>query len=272
MESIHFKLTAIGLLGILLCLTASAANEATYTPDGVLEIPYLHIVNDSGQTVSRYAATLQNISSDWTFGIASLTDLEIPETPVTNEATYTSGGTLYIPHARLLDAQGQTLRNFAVFMRRLSPGWDFKIYGLTDLDAPPVDPSTNATTNVTVDVAGTWNMSFHHKYNNSFNGTEFSRSTNSPPPTPDILTMTLEQDDVDVTGTGTLDAVEYTLSGQISGDLFSFSILSGQTNSTMGLISGHVAVTEDSMGGDYFATRTNTTAAIKSGPCTADKN
>jgi len=272
MKPIKFNLVALGLLGVLLCLPASAENEATYTPDGMLNIPYLQVVNDAGQAVSRYAATLQKISSSWTFGIAGLTDLDIPAAPVANEATYTSSGTLYIPHARLLNSQGQTLRNYAVFMRRVSPGWNFKIVGLTDLDAPEEDSSTNTTTNVTSDVAGNWDFTFAPYYDKTFTGTEFGRTTNAAPPPSLTLSLTLEQSDEDVTGTGTADSVQYTLSGQVSGDLFSFSMLAGYTNLDMGLLSAHVTVAEDgSMGGDYYATKTNGVTTIEFGAATATK-
>ncbi len=262
----------MGLLGLLFCLPASAENEATYTPDGVLYIPYVNVLDSQGQTVAYYAVTMQKVSEDWLFIIEGLTDLLIPETLAENTAAFFPNGRLYIPHATLLNSEGQTLRNYAVYLKKDSH-WRFTLYGLTDLDATDNTSTnssdTNTTTNVTADIAGDWDFSFTKSYNITNSGTEFGNTTEMTPYDPETISLTLEQTDEDVTGTGTADSVHYTLSGQVSGDLFSFSMLAGYTNQTIGLISAHVAVGDGTMGGDYYFARTNGVDAIEFGTVTA---
>jgi len=276
MKPIKFKLVAMGLLGLLFCLPASAKNEATYTPDGILEIPHLNLTDAAGNPIASYEVTMQKESDRWRFGLATATDLPFSIPDSGDGSILTSSGRLFIPHARLLNASGQVIRNYAVYLRRDSH-WRFTIYGLTDLDAPADNTSTNssdtnATANATADVEGVWDFSFAPAYDKTFTGTEFGRTTNLSPVSAMTVTLTLEQTDEDVTGTGTSDSVEYTVSGQVSGNLFSFSMLAGYTNLDMGLLSAHVVVDDvGNMNGDYYSTKTNGITSIEFGAATSVK-
>lgn len=273
MKPIKFKLIAMGLLGLLLCLTASAENEATYSPEGLLTIPHLNLLDAAGNPIASYEVTMQKESSQWRFELATVTDLPLAIPEAGGESILTSSGRLYIPHAQLLNSAGQVIRNYAVYMKKDSH-WRFSIYGLTDLDAPANTSTntsdTNTSTTVTSDVAGTWDFSFAPYYDRTFTGTEFGRTTNTSPVDAMTVTLTLEQTDEDVTGTGTADSVEYTVSGQVSGDLLSFSMLAGYTNLDMGLLSAHVVVDDaGTMAGDYYSTKTNGVTSIEFGAATA---
>ena len=195
--------------------------------------------------------------------------------PAENEALYFPNGEFYVPRANLLDNNGNTVRSYALNLRKYSGGWKFKLYGATPLStstnaASTNNTATNTTATTNVNVSGDWAFTFQNSFVHTFNGTSFSISSNSPPPTPDIITLTLSQNGEDVTGTGTVGSVEYTLSGQVADDLFSFSLLAGYTNSTLALMSAHVAVGTNTMGGDYFG-NLNTLSSIKSGAVTATK-
>jgi len=303
MTTAKFLLIAIG--AISLAWTASAENEATYTPDGRLFIPHLNRLDAAGDPIVSYEITLQKESDEWRFSVAGETVIpfDIPEPG--NGSILNSSGRMYIPHARLLNTQGQTVRNYSVYMRKDSHG-RFRIYGLTDLgstygtdtnttdstgtdtnttdttgtdtnttdttstDTNTTDTTTACTTNL-ADVAGTWDFSFGWQFSHSFSGADFE-STNNITPSSYTIQMTLDQTDEDVTGIGTADSVEYTLSGQVAGDLFSFSLLAGYTNQVMGLLSVHTVVDEAGyMDGDYYGTITNDTSTIRSGEFSATK-
>ena len=53
------------LLGCAFCLSASAENEAWYFPDGTLYVPYVHMQNNQGDTVTNYAAFFKKSSAAW---------------------------------------------------------------------------------------------------------------------------------------------------------------------------------------------------------------
>jgi hypothetical protein len=271
-----FRTFAIAsLFALSFVLAASAANEATYSPGGLLSIPHLNLLDAAGNPIASYEVTMQKESNQWRFELATVTDLPLSIPEAGGESILSSSGRLYIPHAQLLNSQGQTIRNYAVYLRKDSH-WRFTIYGLTDLDAASGSTDTgstdtNTTTNVISDVAGTWDFTFGWQHSHTFSGTEFE-SANNMTPSSFTIPMTLEQTDEDVTGTGTADSVEYTLSGQVSGDLFSFTLLAGYTDQTMGLLSTHAVVDEEGyMAGDYYRTITNNTSTVQSGEFDATK-
>ena len=160
------------------------------------------------------------------------------------------------------------MHSYTAYLQKYSRSWRFNLVGLSEISTNAA--STNTTTN-TISVSGNWDFTFNNSYENKFNGTNFYQTTNSPVPIPDIIPLALTQIGEDVIGTGTLNSVQYTLSGQIATDLFSFTMLSGYTNSAMTLTSAHVAVGTNSMSGDYFANITNNLSAIHSGTVSADK-
>ncbi len=270
MKAVLFRIVSIAALSLV--LTASAEYEATYTPEGLLTIPHLNLLDGAGNPIASYEVTMQKESGQWQFELVTANDLPFSIPDLGNGSILTPKGRLFIPHARLLNSQGQVIRNYAVYMRRDSH-WLFTLYGLTDLDADNTSTNTsdtNTSTNVTSDVAGIWDFSFAPSYDKTFTGTEFGRTTNISPISAMTVTLTLEQTDEDVTGTGTADSVEYTVSGQVSGDLFSFSMLAGYTNLNMGLLSAHVVVDDaGTMAGDYYATKTSGVTSIEFGAATA---
>lgn len=172
-----------------------------------------------------------------------------------NEALYFPNGEFFVPRANLLDHDGNTVRSYALYMRKYSGSWRFKLIGASPVSTPTNAASTNAA--ATTNLAGTWKFDFSYVNTYQFNGTNFYRTTNMATPVVIAVPLTLTQDGPDITGTGTTNSIQYSLSGQIAEDLFSFSMLAGYTNQTMSLISGHVAVTDDTLSGDFFANTNN---------------
>ena len=245
-ENILFLILAAA---VVLTGPVFAENESTYTPVGLLD--------GAGLPAASFAVNLQKEADAWRFNIATAMDLPLSHPGFGNGSILTADGILFIPHVYLMDSNGQVARNNAVHMRRDS-SWRFTLYGITDLDADNTstnDSDTNTTvcTTNTADVAGTWEFSFTKSHNITNSGTEFGNTTEMTPNDAVNITLTLEQNDEDVTGTGTGTDEFYTLSRQIAGDPFSYSLLTGYTNGSMSLTSGHVASGNGTMGGDYYA-------------------
>ena len=258
----HLFLCVLALLAFAFAPAASAENEAWYFPDGTLYVPYVHMQNNQGDTVTNYAAFFKKSSAAWNFRLYGLAGV-MASTNLIRTNYVTSTITNYV-----------TISNFI----------DSYTHGLimTTDDGTNVTVSTNfvlstnfhATTNVTVttnivavtnvpppapaDVAGTWNFFLNESYARTFTGTEFGRTTNGAPVTTNLI-LTLVQNGTDVAGSGTVSSVQYSLTGEVTNDFFVFTMLAGTTNKAINLFSGHALVGDGEMVGDYFWGATNGT-------------
>ena len=258
----HLFLCVLALLAFAFAPAASAENEAWYFPDGTLYVPYIHMQNNQGDTVTNYAAFFKKSSAAWNFRLYGLAGV-MASTNLIRTNYVTSTITNYV-----------TISNFI----------DSYTHGLimTTDDGTNVTVSTNfvlstnfhATTNVTVttnivavtnvpppapaDVAGTWNFFLNESYARTFTGTEFGRTTNGAPVTTNLI-LTLVQNGTDVAGSGTVSSVQYSLTGEVTNDFFVFTMLAGTTNKAINLFSGHALVGDGEMVGDYFWGATNGT-------------
>ena len=248
------------LLGCALCLSASAENEAWYFPDGTLYVPFVHMQNNQGDTVTNYAAFFKKSSAAWNFRLYGLAGVTASTNLIrTNYVT-------------------STITNYVTISNFIDTYWHGRI--TTTDDGTNVTVSTNfvlstnfhATTNITTttnivvvtnvpsptpaDVAGTWNFMLNEAYARTFTGTEFGRTTNASPVTTN-LTLTLVQTGSDVVGSGTVSSVQYSLTGEVTNDFFVFTMLAGTTNKAINLFSGHALVGDGELIGDYFWSTTN---------------
>ena len=256
----HLFLCVLALLAFAFAPAASAENEAWYFPDGTLYVPYIHMQNNQGDTVTNYAAFFKKSSAAWNFRLYGLAGV-MASTNLIRTNYVTSTITNYV-----------TISNFI----------DSYTHGLimTTDDGTNVTVSTNfvlstnfhATTNVTVttnivavtnvpppapaDVAGTWNFFLNESYARTFTGTEFGRTTNGAPVTTNLI-LTLVQNGTDVAGSGTVSSVQYSLTGEVTNDFFVFTMLAGTTNKAVNLFSGHALVGDGELIGDYFWSTTN---------------
>ena len=263
------------LLGCAFCLSASAENEAWYFPDGTLYVPYVHMQNNQGDTVTNYAAFFKKSSAAWNFRLYGLAGV-MASTNLIRTNYVTSTITNYT-----------TISNFVVITNYIDIT---NIYDGADLVSATtnfVSATTNvvsttnvtATTNIVVvtnvpsptpaDVAGTWNFMLNEAYARTFTGTEFGRTTNASPVTTN-LTLTLVQTGSDVVGSGTVSSVQYSLTGEVTNDFFVFTMLAGTTNKAINLFSGHALVGDGEMVGDYFWGATNA-AKVGVGDFSAEK-
>ena len=62
-----------------------------------------------------------------------------------NEAYYFPDGTLYVPHVKMQDHDGDTVARYAAFFQKRA-GWNFKLYGLAEVAASTGGVSTNYVT------------------------------------------------------------------------------------------------------------------------------
>lgn len=187
--------------------------------------------------------------------------------PAENEALYFPNGEFYVPRANLLDNNGNTVRSYALNLRKYSGGWKFKLYGATPLSTSTNAASTNSTS--TTNLAGTWAFTFNELYGRTFNGTNFTRNTNAAPVSTNF-SLTLSQTNSDVSATGTVNSIQYSLSGEIHDDFFAFDILVGQTNTAINLISVHATIGDGVLEGDYLWSTTGATE-VNLGTLTATK-
>ena len=181
-----------------------------------------------------------------------------------NEAWYYPDGMLFIPHVNLLDNQGQTVLSHAAFLQKDSRSWKFRVYALG-----PVAGS--ATSAVTTNLTGSWNFGFTPAYNQTFNGTNFSRTSIMTPST-DTIPLVLVQSNQTVTGTGIVSSVRYSLTGEVQGPLFWFHLLAGASNGTISVVSGLANLGNGTMGGSYVWSPTNGTTTVKGGTLAATPN
>ena len=82
------------------------------------------------------------------------------------------------------------------------------------------------------------------------------------------LVLTLTQTNGIVSGTGTVDSVRYSLTGELVEDTFAFTLLAGHTNATLAVIAGQALVGDGTLDGDYSWSTTNG-AAVKIGTFSA---
>ena len=182
-----------------------------------------------------------------------------------NEALYFPNGELYIPCANLLDYDGNVVHRYSANLHKYGRSWKFNLYGLSEVSA--ATNQTNAV--VSTNLAGVWNFTFNESYGQTFNGSDFGRTTN-PAPVSTNLTLTLVQTNSDVMATGTVNSVRYELAGELQGDFFAFTLLAGKTNSTVTLATGHALVGDDVLEGDYFWSTANG-AEVKTGTISATR-
>ena len=182
-----------------------------------------------------------------------------------NEALYFPNGELYIPHANLLDYQGNVVHSYSANLHKFGRSWNFKLYGLSEVSIPPAQ--TNAV--VSTNLVGTWDFSFNEINGLTYNGSAFGYTTNMAPISTN-LTFTLTQTNNVVAATGTVNSVQYSLAGEIHEDFFAFTLLAGKTNSTVTLAVGQALLGDDAMEGDYFWSTANG-AEVKTGTLSATK-
>ena len=178
-----------------------------------------------------------------------------------NEALYFPDGELYIPHANLLDSEGNTVRSYAANLRKYGRFWRFRLYGLSEVAVPTNPVSTN--------LAGVWNFTFNESFRRTYDGAAFGRTTNAAPVSTNLV-LTLTQTNGVVSGTGTVDSVRYSLAGELVDDFFAFTLLAGKTNATLALAAGHALVGDGALEGDYSWSTANG-AEIKIGTLSATK-
>ena len=184
-----------------------------------------------------------------------------------NEALYFPNGEFFVPRANLLDNNGNTVRSYALNMRKYSGGWKFKLYGASPISTSTNAAATNSTS--TTNLAGTWTFTFMETYGRTFNGTNFTRNTNAAPVSTNF-NLTLTQTNSDVAATGTVNSIQYSLAGEIHDDFFAFNILVGETNTAINLLSGHATIGDGELEGDYLWSTTGATE-VNLGTFTATK-
>lgn len=257
----------LGLLAALVFASAPAAsaeNEAWYFPDGTLYVPYVHMQDNQGDTVTNYAAFFKKSSAAWNFRLYGLAGVA----PSTNSVR-TNYVTSTITNYTTISKVAVVTNYFNV--TNIYDGDDF-VSATTNFVSATTDfaSTTNvtATTNIVAvinvpppapaDVAGTWRFMLNEGYARTFTGTEFGRTTNAAPVTTN-LTLTLVQTGSDVAGSGTVSAVQYSLSGEVTNEFFVFTLLAGTADSKIALAAGHALVGDGEMVGDYFWGATNGT-------------
>ena len=182
-----------------------------------------------------------------------------------NEALYFPNGELYIPCAHLLDYDGNVVHRYSANLHKYGRSWKFNLYGLSEVSS--ATNQTNAV--VSTNLAGVWNFTFNEDYGRTYDGSNFSHTTNMAIISTN-LTFTLVQTNNDVTATGVVNSVRYELAGEVQGDFFAFTLLAGKTNSTVTLATGHALVGEDVMEGDYLWSTANG-AEVKTGTISATR-
>ena len=250
------------LLGCAFCLSASAENEAWYFPDGTLYVPYVHMQNNQGDTVTNYAAFFKKSSAAWNFRLYGLAGV-MASTNLIRTNYVTSTITNYVTISNYIDSYTHG-RITTVIEGTSTNVWTNFVYSNHVYATTNVTATTNIVAVINVpppapaDVAGTWNFMLNEAYARTFTGTEFGRTTNASPVTTN-LTLTLVQTGSDVVGSGTVSSVQYSLTGEVTNDFFVFTMLAGTTNKAINLFSGHALVGDGEMVGDYFWGATNGT-------------
>ena len=254
---------------------AAAENEAYYFPDGLLYVPCVNMQDNNGNTYTNYAAFFRKSSRSWNFKLYGLASAALKPGVSTNYVT--SIVTNYVTVSNFVD-----VTNY-VSVTTTNEGTN--VYVTTNLLVTTnvfVTTNVNVTTNLIIvtnvpppavaNVAGTWRFNFGSgAYERNFTGTEFGRTTNLNPSAYSLeLNLTLTQIGTDVTATGLVDSVRYSLAGEVTNDFFVFTMLAGYTNKTIGLVAGHALVSDGMLEGDYYWSSTNG-AAVIGGSFSAEK-
>ena len=260
------------LLGCALCLSASAENEAWYFPDGTLYVPFVHMQNNQGDTVTNYAAFFKKSSAAWNFRLYGLAGV-MASTNLIRTNYVTSTITNYTTISNFVVITNITTVTNEITLTTTNDGInDFTTTNIVVTTNVFISTNVNVLTNVnittnifvvtnvpppeTMDVAGTWQFMLNEGYARTFTGTEFGRTTNASPVTTN-LTLTLVQTGSDVVGSGTVSSVQYSLTGEVTNDFFVFTMLAGTTNKAVNLFSGHALVGDGELIGDYYWSTTN---------------
>ena len=270
----HLFLCVLALLAFAFAPAASAENEAWYFPDGTLYVPYIHMQNNQGDTVTNYAAFFKKSSAAWNFRLYGLAGV-MASTNLIRTNYVTSTITNYTTISNYVTITNITTITNEITLTTTNDGINdyvtTNIVVITNVFISTnvfVSTNVNVTTNIFVvtnapppapaDVAGTWNFFLNESYARTFTGTEFGRTTNGAPVTTNLI-LTLVQNGTDVEGSGTVSSVQYSLTGEVTNDFFVFTMLAGTTNKAINLFSGHALVGDGEMVGDYFWGATNGT-------------
>ena len=260
MKSRYLSLCVLALLGLAFCLSASAENEAWYFPDGTLYVPYIHMQNNQGETVTNYAAFFKKSSAAWNFRLYGLAGV-MASTNLIRTNYVVSTITNYVTISNYVESYSRIVIEMTNDGTSIS-AWTNFVYSNSVYATTNVTVTTNivAVTNVpppaSANVAGTWNFFLNESYARTFTGTEFGRTTNGAPVTTNLI-LTLVQNGTDVAGSGTVSSVQYSLSGEVTNDFFVFTMLAGATNKAINLFSGHALVGDGELIGDYSWSTTN---------------
>ena len=255
---------------------AAAENEAYYFPDGLLYVPVVNMQDNDGNTTTNYAAFFRKSSRSWNFKLYGLANAA-PKTGVA-----TNFVTSYVTNV-------VTISNFVVFTNYT---FITNVYDGTNVIGATtnvtittnvyVETNINVTTNIivvtnapppaTANVAGTWQFNFGNgAIERNFTGAEFGRTTNyTPGAYSRQVNLTLTQSGTDVSATGSVDSIQYALTGEVTNDFFVFTMLAGYTNKAIGLVAGQALVGDGELVGEYSWSSTNA-ATVTVGEFTAEK-
>ena len=241
---------------------AAAENEAYYFPDGLLYVPVVNLQDNNGNTTTNYAAFFRKSSRSWNFKLYGLANAA-PQTGVATNFV-TSYITNYVTISNIVTI---TTTNDGTNVTSVSTEISVFTNSIITTNTVAV---TNAPPPATANIAGTWDFMLSESFYYSYNGAYFVGATNSPPPFPTNLTLTLFQTGQNVESTSTTSSVQYFLTGEVTNDFFAFTILAGSADSKIALAAGHALIGDDVLIGDYSWGTVNG-ATIKIGVFTANK-
>ena len=262
------------LLGCVFCLSASAENEAWYFPDGTLYVPYVHMQNNQGDTVTNYAAFFKKSSAAWNFRLYGLAGV-MASTNLIRTNYVTSTITNYVTISNYIDSythgrittviEGTSTNVWTNFV------YSNHVYATTNVTATTnIVVVTNVPSPTPADVAGTWDFYFYESYGRTYTATGFGRTEVSMIPISTNLALTLTQTGAGVEGSGTNSSVRYSLTGEVTNDFFVFTMLTGHTNATINLVAGQALVGDGMLEGDYSWSTPNG-STVKIGTFSAEK-
>ena len=109
-----------------------------------------------------------------------------------NEAEYSPDGKLYVPHMKMLDAEGDVVASYAAYFEK-SAGWNFKLYGLANAVPATGGTATNLVTSYVTNVVTVSNLAVISNYTyitNIYDGTNIIGATTSFNVTTDFFSET----------------------------------------------------------------------------------
>ncbi len=262
MKTMCLFLCLLALSAFALAPAASAENEAWYFPDGLLYVPYVQMLDGAGDVVTNYAAFFRRTGTGWNFRLYGASGVA---------AQSNSVGTNYVTSTI---TNYTTISNYAFVTNYINVTNIYDDTNLVSATTNFVSATTNfvittnvaITTNIVVvtnvpppapsDVAGTWNFTFFEAWSRTYAPTGFGQTVNMTP-TSTNCTLTLTQDGADVEGTGTVNSIQYSLTGEVTNDFFVFTMLAGTADSKITLAEVRALVGDDVMVGDYSWSTTN---------------